>query len=85
MKFNKWIAAGAVLLVGAGAAPWGVGYVTEQQWQQATDEMNTAQPFVRVSTDDYQRGILGAETSGTLTMVDPATGDSRQILSLLHI
>jgi len=79
LKFNKWIAAGAVLLVGAGAAPWGVGYVTEQQWQQATDEMNTAQPFVRVSTDDYQRGILGAETSGTLTMVDPATGDSRQI------
>ena len=79
MKFNKWIAAGAVLLVGAGAAPWGVGYVTEQQWQQATDEMNTAQPFVRVSTDDYDRGILGAETSGTLTLLDPATGDSRQI------
>ncbi len=79
MKLNKWIIAGAVILIGAGAAPWGVGYVTEQQWLQATEEVNRAQPFVRLETDDYDRGVLGAETSGTLTVHDPATGDSRQV------
>lgn len=79
MKLNKWIAAGAVLLVGAGAAPWGVGYMTEQQWLQATEEVNGAQPFVRVNTGEYDRGVLGAETSGSVTITDPATGESHEI------
>ena len=79
MKLNKWIAAGVVLVVGAGAAPWGIGYVTEQQWLQATEEVNGAQPFVRLKTDNYERGMLSSETSGTLTITDPATGDRQQV------
>ena len=79
MKLNKWIVAGAAVLIGGVAAPWGVGYVTEQQWLQAADEVNSAQPFVRLETEDYQRGVLGAETSGMITLIDPATGDSRRV------
>lgn len=70
--------AGAAVLVLAGALPWGVGYVTQQQWQQATQEVNQAQPFLRLETDEYQRGILGAEVSGSLSLLDPETGESRR-------
>lgn len=85
MKLNKWMIAGAAVVIGAGAAPWGVGYVTEQQWLQATQEVNRAQPFVRLKTDSYDRGVLGAETSGTFTIMDPATGESRQVEFLATI
>ncbi|MGM0952900.1 MAG: DUF945 family protein [Pseudomonadota bacterium] len=85
MKLNKWMIAGAAVIIGAGAAPWGVGYVTEQQWLQATQEVNRAQPFVRLNTDSYDRGVLGAETSGTFTITDPATGESRQVEFLATI
>lgn len=79
MKLNKWMIAGTGVLVVAGVAPWGVGYVTEQQWFQATAEVNAAQPFVRMETDRYQRGMLGAEASGTVTLIDPSSGDQQQI------
>lgn len=79
MKLNKWMIAGAAILVIAGVAPWGVGYVTEQQWLQATEEVNSTQPFVRMETDQYQRGVMGSEASGSLTIVDPKTGDSHRI------
>jgi len=79
LKLNKWMIAGAAILVFAGVAPWGVGYVTEQQWLQATEEVNSTQPFVRMETDQYQRGVMGSEASGSLTIVDPKTGDSHRI------
>lgn len=68
----------AVLLV-AGVAPWAVGYVTEQQWLEATEEVNQSQPFVRLETDRYERGVFSAEASGTLALMDPKTGETDQI------
>ncbi|WP_372965204.1 DUF945 family protein [Marinobacter sp.] len=79
MTLNKWTIAGTAILLVAGVAPWGVGYVTEQQWLQATEEINGAQPFVRMETNRYQRGILSAEATGTLTIFDPKTGDSHSL------
>ncbi|MEC7378090.1 MAG: DUF945 family protein, partial [Pseudomonadota bacterium] len=74
----KWMIAGAGVLVVAGALPWGVGYVTQQQWQQATQEVNNSQPFVRLETGEYQRGILGSEVMGTVSLTNPDTGESRR-------
>ena len=51
--------AGAAVLAVAGAMPWLVGYVTEQQWQQATAEVNRSQSFVRMETGQYRRGRRG--------------------------
>ncbi|WP_286815374.1 DUF945 family protein [Marinobacter sp. UBA3607] len=79
MKFNKWLVAGGVILAGAGLAPWGVGYVTEQQWSRAALEVNAAQPFVHLETRQYQRGVLASEADGTLTITDPARGDSYRV------
>ncbi len=78
MNLKKWTIAGAAVLVVAGVAPWGVGYLTEQHWQEATREVNSAQPFLRMQTDKYQRGLLGSEVSGTVTLLDPATGESNE-------
>ncbi|MEC7815845.1 MAG: DUF945 family protein [Pseudomonadota bacterium] len=78
MKLNKWTIAGGTILVAAGLAPWAVGYVTEQQWLQATEEVNQAQPFVRMETREYDRGVLGAEASGLITITDPATGERHE-------
>jgi len=75
----RWMMAGAGMLLVAGGLPWGVGYVTEQQWQQATAEVNSAQPFLQVTTQAYQRGILGSELSGTVRLLNPDTGESRQV------
>src|SRR5690554_5035928 len=66
-------------MVGVGLAPWGVGYVTEQQWSRAELEVNAAQPFVHLETRRYQRGVLASEASGTLTIIDPARGDRYRI------
>ncbi|WP_373001443.1 DUF945 family protein [Marinobacter sp.] len=74
----KWMIAGAGVLVVAGGLPWVVGYVTEQQWQQATEEVNNSQPFLRLETDDYQRGMLGARFTGSVNLKNPETGESRQ-------
>ncbi|PTB93815.1 DUF945 domain-containing protein [Marinobacter sp. B9-2] len=74
----KWMIAGAGVLAVAGGLPWVVGYVTEQQWQQATAEVNSAQPFLRMETDDYQRGILGARFNGSVNLRNPETGESQQ-------
>lgn len=75
---TKWMIAGAGVLAVAGGLPWIVGYVTEQQWQQAMAEVNTAQPFLRLETDNYQRGILGAQLNGSVNLKNPETGESRQ-------
>ncbi|PPI84787.1 DUF945 domain-containing protein [Marinobacter maroccanus] len=74
----KWMIAGAGVLAVAGGLPWVVGYVTEQQWQQATAEVNSAQPFLRMETENYQRGILGARLNGSVNLRNPETGESRQ-------
>ncbi|WP_297793145.1 DUF945 family protein [uncultured Marinobacter sp.] len=78
MKKTWMILGGGLLLVGA-VAPWGVGWVTEQQWQDVTTEVNAAQPFVRLETRDYRRGYLSARFEGTLTLEDPASEDVHQI------
>ena len=76
---KKWMIGGAVVLVVAGAMPWAVGYVTEQQWQHATLEVNSAQPFLQLETSDYRRGFLGAELSGSLVLINPETGESYKV------
>ena len=68
------VAGAAVLAVGV-AAPWAVGYVTEQQWQRVTADVNQAQPLFKLQTRDYNRGYMGAEFAGTITIQDPDTGD----------
>lgn len=75
----KWITAGACVLAVAGGLPWAVGYVTEQQWQHATAEVNSAQPFLSMETDRYERGILGATLSGSVNLNNPETGESRRL------
>ena len=75
----KWMIAGAGVLAVAGGLPWVVGYVTEQQWHQATAEVNSAQPFLRMETDNYQRGILGAQFSGSVNLTNPETGESQRL------
>lgn len=75
----KWIIAGAGVLVIAGAMPWAVGYVTEQQWQQVTRELNQSQPFVQLQTADYHRGFFGADLDGTVTLVNPEDGKTHRI------
>ncbi|MBN7770260.1 YdgA family protein [Marinobacter daepoensis] len=79
MKPKHWTLAGLAVLVAAGGAPWGVGYVTEQHWREATLEVNRAQPFLNFQTDEYRRGVLGSEVSATVTLIDPETGDSRSV------
>ena len=79
MKLNKWTITGGAILVVAGLAPWAVGYVTEQQWLQATEEVNQAQPFVRMETREYDRGVMGAEASGIVIFTDPATGERHEV------
>lgn len=76
---KKWMIAGAAVLVAAGTMPWIVGYVTEQQWQLATEEVNRSQPFVRMETGDYRRGVLGSELTGSLVLQNPDTGESHHI------
>ncbi|MBQ0831667.1 DUF945 family protein [Marinobacter sp.] len=75
----KWIIVSAGVLVVAGAIPWAVGYVTEQQWQQVTRELNQSQPFVHMQTEDYRRGFFGSELDGTVTLFNPEDGETHQI------
>ena len=75
----KWIIAGAGVLVVAGAMPWVVGYVTEQQWQQVNHKLNQSQPFLQMQTEDYRRGFLSSNLNGAITVFNPETGDTRRI------
>lgn len=82
---RAWIVAGVVLLAGGGVLPWAVGYLTEHQWQQAVAEVNDTQPFMMVETRDYQRGILGAEVTGTLVLQEPEAGESHRLEFIAHV
>lgn len=66
-----------MLAVGV-VAPWAVGYVTEQQWQSVTAEVNQAQPMFQLETRDYNRGYLGADFTGTISVQNPDTGDEHE-------
>ncbi len=76
---KKWIFASAVVLAAASAMPWFVGYLTEQQWQAATQEINRSQPFIQMDSGEYQRGFLGSDLRGSLVILNPETGKSQQI------
>lgn len=76
---KKWMFTGVAVLAVAGAMPWVVGYVTEQQWQQATEQMNRAQPFLKMETGAYHRGVLSSELSGALVVQNPETGESHSV------
>lgn len=72
---TKWMVTGAVLLVAGAAAPWTVGYVTEQQWQGVTAGLNDSQEIFRLETRDYNRGYMNATVVGSVTFLDPETGE----------
>lgn len=72
---KQWMVAGAAVLAVGVAAPWAVGYVTEQQWQSVTAEVNQAQPLFKLQTRDYDRGYMGAEFTGTIMVQNPETGE----------
>ncbi|MEX0604615.1 MAG: DUF945 family protein [Marinobacter sp.] len=72
---KKWLLAIGVILVVIIAAPWGVGILTEQQWQRTTAEINRAQPYFTVETARYQRGLYGAEIVGTVSLRNPGNPD----------
>lgn len=67
-----------MLLMGI-AAPWAVGILTEQQWGEATREVNAAQPFLAFSTAHYQRHFFSADVEGRINLRDPETGEIRQL------
>lgn len=75
----KWIIAGASVLAVAGSMPWAVGYITEQQWQQVTRELNQSQPFVQMQTQGYRRGFFGSELDGAVTVLNPDDGETHRI------
>lgn len=76
---TKWIIVGVGVLVVAGVVPWATGYVTEQQWQQVTRELNQSQSLVQVQTGHYNRGILGSELDGVVTVLNPESGEHQKI------
>ena len=75
---KQWMVAGAAVLAVGVVAPWLVGYVTEQQWQAVTTEVNQAQPLFQLETRDYNRGYLGADFTGTLSVQHPETGEEHE-------
>lgn len=77
---KQWMWAGVVVLAAGASAPWIVGNLTEQQWHQALAEVNDAQPFFLVGTDEYQRGYLSSRFQGRVDFEHPDTGE-RQTFS----
>ncbi len=79
---KTWIIAGGVvvvvLVVGV-SAPWAVGKLTEQHWQEAIENFNSSQPLITMETDDYQRGFFASDITGQVTFEDPDTGESHTI------
>ncbi|MFN2359561.1 MAG: DUF945 family protein [Marinobacter sp.] len=75
---KQWMVAGVAVLAVGVVAPWAVGYVTEQQWQTVTTEVNASQPLFQLETGDYNRGYLGADFTGTLLVQNPDTGEEHE-------
>jgi len=76
---TRWLVVGILTLGVAAAAPWGVGYYTERQWQGVATGFNSAQDVLRLETRDYDRGYLDASVRGYVTLVVPDSGEIRRI------
>lgn len=76
---TRWMVAGIVMLAVAAAAPWGVGYYTERQWQGVATGFNSAQDVLRLETRDYDRGYLNASVRGYVTLVVPDSGEQHRV------
>jgi len=66
---------GAVALALGAAAPWGVGYYTQQQWQGVESGFNNAQNVLRLETRDYDLGYMNARVRGSVTVIVPESGE----------
>lgn len=76
-RWMLWV--GGLVLAAAIATPWAVGILTEQQWGEATREVNAAQPFLDFSTGHYQRHLFSAELEGRINLRDPQTGTVQKV------
>jgi len=74
-----WIVVGVLVLGTAAAAPWGVGYYTERQWQGVETGFNNAQNLLRLETRDYERGYMNASVRGYVTFVVPESGEQHRV------
>jgi len=78
--------ASAGLVVVAGIAlPYGTGYLTEQQWQQASQEVNGSQTWLEMQVGRYDRGLWSSEFEGTLLLRDPAGGEELSVPYLASV
>jgi uncharacterized protein YdgA (DUF945 family) len=78
--------ASAGLLVVAGIAlPYGTGYLTEQQWQRASQEVNGSQTWLEMQVGRYDRGFWSSEFEGTLLLRDPASGEELSVPYLASV
>ncbi|OEY65754.1 DUF945 family protein [Marinobacter sp. X15-166B] len=77
---NKvWTVVGGTVLTAAVLAPWGVGVLTEQQWQGVTQRINDAQAFIQFEPVRYERRFYGATIHGVVRMVDPVSGSAESL------
>jgi uncharacterized protein YdgA (DUF945 family) len=83
---RQWIMASAGLLVLAGIAlPYGTGYLTEQQWQLASQEVNGSQTWLEMQVGRYDRGFWSSEFEGKLLLRDPASGEELSVPYLASV
>ena len=74
---RQWIVVTAVLLaVVSIALPWGTGYLTQQQWQLVSQEVNSSQTWLKMQVGQYDRGFWSSEFEGTMLLRDPATNET---------
>lgn len=72
---TQWMVVGLGALALAAAAPWGVGYYTEQQWHGVESGFNDAQTILRLETRTYDRGYMNARVNGSVTFIAPESGE----------
>lgn len=72
---KRWMVVGAAALMMGAAAPWGVGYYTQQQWQGVEAGVNSAQNVFRLETRNYDRGYLNATVKGSIVFTAPDSGE----------
>ncbi len=73
---RKWIVAAVVVLAVVGIAlPWGTGYLTKQQWQLVSQEVNNSQTWLEMQVGQYDRGFWTSSFDGTMVLRDPATSE----------
>lgn len=73
---RKWIVAAALVLAVVGIAlPWGTGYLTKQQWQLVSQEVNNSQTWLEMQVGHYDRGFWSSGFEGTMILRDPGTSE----------